>query len=79
MCCDGKDFIMIHCGRRGCGKSEHARKVLGMTHDEYEKHGKFIEELLEMERKHRELMEKLSTLMVGEMILRISEEMRLNK
>ena len=78
MCCDGKEH-MIYINCRGCGKSERARRILGMTHEEYEKHGKFIEELLEMERKHREFMEKISTLMVSEMILRISEEMRLNK
>ena len=79
MCCDGKDFIMIRVGHRGCGKSECARKTLGMTHEEYEKYGKFIEEMLEMERKHREFMKKITSVMIGEMILRIAEEMRLNK
>jgi energy-coupling factor transporter ATP-binding protein EcfA2 len=83
MCCDGKDFIMIRVGHRGCGKSERARKLLGMTHEEYAKHGKFIEDLLEIERKHRELMEELSSefasLMIGRLIVQTSEETQSDK
>jgi len=74
MCCNGKDYITIRVGCRGCGKSERARKLLGMTHEEYAKHGKFIVDLLESERKHRELMEKLASAIVGELIIQASEE-----
>jgi len=37
---------IIYVGRMGCGKSERARKLLGMTHEEYEESGQQLKETL---------------------------------
>jgi hypothetical protein len=73
-----KDEIrIIRVGCKGGGKSEHARNILGMTHDEYEKHGQTIKELLESERRHREFMEEITAQSYLYWIKRLQNEMQL--
>jgi len=50
---------VIRVGCKGCGKSEQARKALGMTHEEYATHGKQIEEMIRKKKEYREFMENL--------------------
>lgn len=49
-------IITFNVGGRGCGKSERARKNLGMTHEEYEKYCKEIQKLIDSERESRDLL-----------------------
>ena len=51
---------IIFIGQKGCGKSERARLALGMTHEEYEKHGQFIQKMIDDERRHKEFMEQVA-------------------
>lgn len=75
MCCDGTDYLMIRVGSRGCGKSERARKLLGMTHKEYEEYNRLLAKLLEIEKKNRELIDIFTSIVVGQAIIHTADKL----
>ena len=54
-----KKFIFICTGARGCGKSERARKILGLTQEQYEEYCQTLDKMLKEECEHKKRMDEI--------------------